>query len=234
MLQPERFFNNYFEDKNISSPRLYEFTMDTIAKLQAANANNQFTAFINALSVAANSLGDEVGVIKSALAVQKGKTIGLNEVIKNFKTYMSINHGVIAKAVGGINSAAYQAFYPQGVSEYSTASHTKLPALLIQVTNAANLYSNQIGIEISNELKAFSNQFHDTRNAQLLQKGTVGESRVERSVNRKILEIELLKTIHSIAFMFPGEVEKCTTLFNFNLLEAPKKAKKANPETPNP
>lgn len=234
MLQPERFFRNFFEDERYTSPRLYEFAIDVIAKLQAANVNNQFNTFINALSPAANALGDEVGVIKTALALQKGKTLGLNEVIKNFKTYMSLNHGVIARAVGGTNTAAYQAFYPQGITEYSTATQTKLPALLIQVSNAADLYASQIGDEIRNELKAFNSQFHDTRNAQLLQKGTVGESRVERSTNRKVLELELLKTIHSIALMFPADVEKCTSLFNFKLLEAQKKGKKIMPESGNP
>ena len=229
MLQPEKIFENFFEDKNITPLRLYDFAMDTIGKLQAANANGQFTTFISGLSTAANTLGTEVGETKSALAVQKGTTMNVNEVIKNFKTYMSENEGVIAKALGGFKSGAYQAFYPQGVSEYSKATKTQLPALLIQVSDAATLYATQLGTSLSNELKAFNSEYNNARNAQLLQKGTVVDNRTERSANRKILEIELLKTIHSIAVLYPANVEKCLSLFNFSLLESSKKIKKNIP-----
>jgi hypothetical protein len=84
----------------------------------------------------------------------------------------------------------------------------------------SNRYLQQakLGSTLTAELKAFDKDYQAVRNAQQLQKGAVGDNRVSRTANRLSLELVLLKTIHGIANMYPGETDKCLSFFNFSLL----------------
>jgi hypothetical protein len=118
---------------------LHNFAGDTIGRLTAANTANEYDDMIKDLLPAREAFGTEIGEVKSSLSVQKGSTLTVNGFIKGFKRSMSENEGIIAKAVGGFSSSAFLAFYPRGVSEYSTASKTKLPALFKQVSAAGKI-----------------------------------------------------------------------------------------------
>lgn len=231
MIAEKKLFENIFDEIAITSPRLYAFASDAIAKLTAANTSNQYTTIISLVLPKAEDLHLEIGDVKASVNVQLGKTITVNQVIDGFKAYMSDNEGVIARPLGGKETPAFLAFYPHGITEYHKANKTTLPALLFQVTKAVELYSSQIGATIAAELLAFDTQYTEARKAQQQQKGIVSDSRVERSANRTALELSLLIAIHTIASMYPGDVEKCTSFFNFNLLlPVSKAAKKVTPK----
>lgn len=61
-------------------------------------------------------------------------------------------------------------------------------------------------------------QRNAVREGQLKQKSALKTTRVERSLARKNLEMELLKTIHFIANIFPGDEKQAMSFFDFNLL----------------
>jgi hypothetical protein len=218
MIAGKRLFENHFDRAEIIAARLHNFAADAIGRITAANIANEYDSIIQELVPVHETFGIEIGEVKSALSVQKGSTLTVNGFIKNFKLYMSENEGVVAKAVGGFNSAAFLAFYPRGVNEYSKASKIKLPALFKQVAAAAELHQVLLGSTISAELKAFDINYQKVRHAQQLQKGTVGDNRVSRTANRQNLELALLRTIYNIAGMYPGETDKCLSFFDFSLL----------------
>jgi hypothetical protein len=164
--------------------------------------------------------------------VQKSNTFTVDEVIKNFRVYMSDNEGVIAKAVGGKRKAAFIEFYPRGVTEYANATKTKMPALLKQVFDAAEKYKTNLGAAQTKELKDFTKQYDAARVDQQNQKGSVTDNRTERTSNRTALEIELLKAIYSVGLRYPGDVAKCGSFFNFSLLYAPGRGKAKADKTP--
>lgn len=225
MITKEKFFENPFSSDEIIPTRLYTFSTDSIGKFTAANEGNIYDTIIQNLTQASTALGTEIGEVKSTLGVQKGSTFTVDEVIKNFKVYMSDNEGVIAKAVGGKRKAAFIEFYPRGVSEYSNATKTKMTALLKQVFDAAEKYKTNLGAAQTKELKDFTKQYNDARGEQQTQKGSVTGNRTERKTNRELLEIELLKAIYSVGLMYIGDVDKCGSFFNFSLLYAPSRHK---------
>lgn len=218
MVAGNKLFENFFSDGLMTSPRLYAFANDTIGRLTAANSTKQFDVILGLILPTAKALGLEIGDVKSSVNVRLGKTFVVNDVIARFKTYMSDNEGVIAKAIGGKQSAAFLVFYPHGITEYSKANKTTLPSLLIQVTKAANLYTAKLGAALTNELLAFDDEYEAAHNAQQEQKGKVVYNRIERTANRTALEMALLVAIHTIGAMYPGNVEKGTSFFDFNLL----------------
>ncbi|MGB4776285.1 MAG: hypothetical protein WBP45_14005 [Daejeonella sp.] len=226
MITAERIFENYFDDEEVTPPRLYNFTGDVLGRLKAANTTNEYDDLVQEITSVRDAFGLEIGQVKSSLSVQKGSTLTVDEFMKGFKTYMSDNEGVIAKAVGGFKGPAFLAFYPQGVNEYTKASKTNMPALLKQVYDAAEMHKAALGTALTTELKAFESDYKLVREAQQQQKGAVGDNRVGRTANRKALELVLLKAIHYIAYLYPGETEKCLSFFDFSLLlPAGRKAK---------
>ncbi len=219
-------FKNYFESEEITDARLVNYANDTNGRLAAANENNQYDAIMQGITTASNALDDNLGDVKGALAQQKGKTFTVDGVIKNFKTYMSENEGVIAKALGGKKTPAFIEFYPLGVSQYSTVTKSKLPALLGQLTMAIDNNKTKLGKDLVTELQQFEVQYETTRKAQTTQKGKVSDSRTDRSQERKNLEIKLLVAMYTIGLQYAGDEEKCNSFFNYSLLEAPSRKTK--------
>lgn len=232
MITKEKFFENPFDTLDITPNRLYNFSTDVIGKFTAANTGKIYDTIIQNLTQASTALGSEIGEVKSTLGVQKGSTFTVDEVIKNFKVYMSDNEGVIAKAIGGKRKAAFIEFYPGGLSEYANATKTKMPALLKQVFDAAEKYKTNSGTAQTKELKDFTKQYNDARGDQQNQKGSVTDNRTERTSNRTTLEIELLKAIYSVGLMYVGDTAKCGSFFNFSLLYAPGRGKVKVSTTP--
>lgn len=232
MITKEKFFENPFNSEEIIPSRLYNFSTDVIGKFTAANTGNIYNAIIQNLTQTSDAFGNEIGEVKSTLGVQKSSTFTVDEVIKNFRVYMSDNEGVIAKAVGGKRKAAFIEFYPRGVTEYANATKTKMPVLLKQVFDAAEKYKTNLGAAQTKELKDFTKQYDDARGDQQKQKGSVADNRTERTNNRTALEIELMKAIYSVGLMYPGDVAKCGSFFNFSLLYAVSRSKAKVATTP--
>ncbi len=233
MVQVETMFKNPFSSDEITPNRLHVFADDVVGKLDADNANGEFNGIINNINTASQNLKDELGDVETTVAVQKGKTLTVNDVIKEFKTYMSDNEGVIAKAVGGKKKPAFLEFYPQGVSQYSNITKTKIDSVLDQVFNAADNNKVAIGKDLEKELKAFKADYTAARKLQVNQKGTVKDNRVDKTNNRKALEIALLQATYTVGNSFTGDVAKCSSFFNFSLLYAVSGGKKAKVVTPN-
>ena len=160
----------------------------------------------------------ELGQVDTTLNVQVGKTATVDSFIKDFKTYIKANYMRIAVALGDDKTPAFREFYPDGKSEYNKITKTKIPTVMERLRVAALAHSAALGATISGELQAFQTQWTTLRESQLQQKSAVKTNRSDRTTARKEVEINLLKTIHFIANKFPGDVLKCKTFFDFNLL----------------
>ncbi|MBK5285011.1 MAG: hypothetical protein JJE25_06380, partial [Bacteroidia bacterium] len=58
----------------------------------------------------------------------------------------------------------------------------------------------------------------DVRDEQEQQFASVDDNRTERTQARVALELGMLTSVHSIAALFPGDVDECDNFFDFNLL----------------
>ncbi len=226
MQAPEKLFENIFNDVRITSPRLANFTSDCINRLTAANATNEYDLFIAQLTPLLDTFSNELGELATTQAQQKGKTLTVNEQVKAFKNTMSNKEGVIADAVGGRKTAGYLEFYPKGVTEYSNATKTQMPVLVKRVRMATTANADKLSPTLTALLQGFEASWLSQRGEQQKIKGTISDNRTDRSDARTALELALLKLIHSLATKFPGDVEQCMALFNFNLLEGVTRSKK--------
>ena len=216
--KPEMLFGNIFDDRKITPNYLARFADDAKAKLTDNNDTNEYDAVLTPLTAAIIPLRRELGEVDTTLNIQVGKTITVDAFIKVFKVYMGEKYIPIAAALGGDKTPAFLEFYPKGKSEYTNITKTKMPTIMERLKVAATIHQGAIGATISGELQAFQAQWETVREKQLQEKAAVKTNRTDRSVARRDVEIALLKTIHFIADKFPGDVARCKTFFDFNLL----------------
>jgi hypothetical protein len=218
MLQPEKLFGNIFTNKNITPLRLSNFTNDTVTRLTNSNADGKFTDLIAALTAKNNLFSSGLSNIDTTVGVKKGKTQTVNEVQQSFGEYLSEYESEIAHSVGGFKSAAYLAFYPHGVSEYSAASKTQMPLLVKRINTLATANAAQLGEPRTTDMQAFLGEWEAALTDQGSSNSSLSDDRSSRETLRHDLEISLMNAIHFIGLTYPDNVLKCMSLFNFNLL----------------
>ena len=232
ILNPEKTFGNPFDEIKIIPNNLSRFADDTIAKLKQNNNKGAYTAIIDALELKMKPFRLELSEVDTTLNIQVGKTSTVDEFITVFKNYMKTNYVFIGAALGGEKTPAFGEFYPNGKSEYSQLTKTKAPTIMARLKTVGEKYKAQLGTSISTQLQEFQEKYKTLREDQLDGKAAVKTNRSDRSVARKAVEIELIKTIHHIGEKFPGDVAQCMVFFDFNLLYA-KSRRKKTAETPN-
>jgi len=215
---PNMLFGNIFDDERITPNYLARFTDDVIAKLIQNNTANEYDNVLTKLKDQITLLHSELGQVDTTLNTQVGKTATVDSFIKDFIQYMKDKYVNIAAALGGEKTAAFKEFYPNGKTEYRKITKTKLPTIMTRLKTVAATYQTQLGDPISTQLQEFQSQWTTLRDSQLQQKSAVKTNRSDRTIARRNLETELLKTIHFIGNKFPGDVAKCKVFFDFNLL----------------
>ena len=183
------------------------------------NNGGAYTNLISILTPPYNAMQELISSVDVALGIQKGKTLTLNEFMTLFKKKLSVQEGVIANAVGGFATPAYMEFYPNGVSEYTSASKTNLPVLISRINAAATAHVAELGAALTATLQAFETEWQLNRSQQVQQKGNVDNNRTARSQARVDLETALVTVVHTIGSMFPGDAEQCMMFFDFTLLK---------------
>ena len=183
------------------------------------NNGGAYTNLISILTPPYNAMQELISSVDVALGIQKGKTLTLNEFMTLFKKKLSVQEGVIANAVGGFATPAYMEFYPNGVSEYTSASKTNLPVLISRINAAATAHVAELGAALTATLQAFETEWQLKRSQQVQQKGNVDNNRTARSQARVDLETALVTVVHTIGSMFPGDAEQCIMFFDFTLLK---------------
>jgi hypothetical protein len=218
MISEEKLFGNFFDDRLIINGRFYNFSLDTLNRLTAANGGGDYTTLIGLISPLIITFGSEIGDVDAALNVQLGKTMTADQVMVAFGLTMKEKEGVIANALGGFGSAAYLEFYPHGFGEYTRALKTDMPVLTLRVKTAATAHSGALGVSLTTLLSGFVAQWNTARDEQEQQFATVDDNRTERTQAREALELAMLTVVHTIAALFPGDVDACNDFFAFSLL----------------
>lgn len=214
----QHLFSNFFNNKEITTTRLYNFAKDALSRFQAQNESNLYDEIIGYLEEPINILHVKISAVDVALGLQFGKTLTVDQLVRLFKKTMSEKEGVIADAVGGFDSPKYKEFYPHGLVEYSHASKSDMPVLTERVYIVTANNSSLLSPALVTKLQAFRSSWELNRTGQQQQKGEVSEERDERDTIRVDVEIALLKSMHALGFMNPGNSNHCYAFFDFNLL----------------
>jgi hypothetical protein len=213
MIDLKKLFKNHFNTNKISDDKLRKFAEVHLQRLSANNGTAQFTTMITATTAAYNAYFGSITNEDTKFAIQQGLTIAMNNVVENFKKFVSQKEGIVR---GNFNKETpeYQEFFPLGLTEYSNATLANIETLISRFVGAAERHNAVLGAALQSDAENYLTDFQNARTAQLNKIGEVQAQKSETSTTRDGIENELMKNVHLIASMFIGNVDRCMDFFD--------------------
>lgn len=215
-------FKNHFSGRLISDNKIRKFAEIHLQGLSANNSNGEFNQIITDTQNAYTQYFGSLNEKDKNFAVQQGLTISVKKAIGEFKEFISSSEGLI-RAQYGKKSAEYQEFFPSGLKEYWHLNLAKAESLMQRFYKAADRHSAVFGNSLKNLAQTLLNEFKDARTNQLKKKGEVSDKKSLARERRKNLELQLIKNLHYIGYLHPGDVDICNNFFDQSFLRRKKK-----------
>lgn len=225
MMDLNRLFKNYFDSLLISDDSIRKFTEIHLQRLKADNAGGQFNPIVADTENAYNQYFGSITSEDMKFSEQQGMTISVTNTLKKFRLFVQKNEGLIRSQFGK-TSAEYQEFIPFGMKEYWHLNLSNVQSAMERFYKAADRHSATIGSDLKNTAETILNEFKEARKKQLIKKGEVSEKKTSTHERRKTLELQLIKNLHYIGYLFPADVDKCNNYYDQSFLRRKKKKQK--------
>lgn len=213
MINLETLFKNHFNTERISDDKMKKFTEVHLQRLIANNTGGEFSTLVTNTTTAYTTYYGSITDEDTKFAIQQGLTVNVNNAVDAFKKAVSQKEGII-RGNFGKDSAEYQEFFPLGITEYSQANLANIEMLMDRFVNAANAHVGVLGIPFLTEFQNYKTNYTSARDSQLLKIAEVADSKTDSHVKRDVIEIQLMKNLHTVAAMFVGDVDKCMDFFD--------------------
>ena len=225
MLDFNILFKNHFATRLISDFNIRKFAEIHLQRLSSNNSGGEFNQIIEDTQNVFDSYFGSINDEDQNFAVQQGLTISVTKVLKEFKQFISSSEGLV-RAQFGKKSAEYQEFFPNKMKEYWHLNLTNAEKIMERFYKAAARHSNVFGDSIKNLAQTLLEEFKEARSNQLKKKGEVAEKKTTTRQKRKNLELQLIKNLHYIGYLYPGNVNKCNSFFDQSFLRRKRIIKK--------
>ena len=223
MLNIRSIFKNHFNTAKISDDNLRKFANDHVARITANNGNGAYTQMLQITTQLAADYDKAIKEEDSIFATQQGNTVKTDQIIDTFKKTISQREGTI-RGEFGVNSAEYQEFFPQGLTEYSTATKGNIETLLQRLLDKLQKYVNVFGNNLYTIFETIQTNYQAARNEQLITMGNVDMLKSKVASTRDALEAQLMKNILLLAVEFMGNPERADDFFDQSIIR-PKQSK---------
>lgn len=214
----ERLTNDLFKSKEFSRNELDLFTVDLISRLKAMPSAVVSAANIALLETNYQNFKDGLGKLATEGAMQKGGTITRQDAYDDVIDFIRRHEGLV-KSKFGKQSAAYLAFYPQGLTEYGEAKVEGLTNLLVRYVAAATKYKAELGADFETEIQNIQSQYINARSGQVDDMANTKSTQSQIRESRKTLTVFLTKLVLLVAAELVEKPEQFNSYFNFGLLE---------------
>lgn len=225
MIDLNKLFANLFERSAISDNNIRKFAAIHLQRLTSNNSGGEFTQIIADTQIAYNQYFGSMNEEDQNFAAQQGLTISVSKVLKEFKLFVSSSEGLV-RAQFGKKSTEYQEFFPYKMKEYWHLNFTNAEKVMKRFYNAANKHSNVFGDSIKNLALTLLTEFKEARTNQLKKKGEVADKKSSTRERRKNLELQLIRNLHYVGYLYPGNVNRCNDFFDQSFLRRKKATKK--------
>ena len=223
MLNLNTLYKNHFGSRKISDDKLRKFAEINLERLKANNGGGELDQLIADTTAALQMYEAAITDEDVKYAKQQGLTIKVKNILKDFKELISRGEGII-RGQFGKKVAEYQEFFPYQKDEYWQCSLKNADLLMDRFLKAAEKYAPQIGDDLKNKLQAMLTDFKSAREEQLLKKAEVTDGKTTTSKRRKELEIQLMKNLYYIGYLYPGNIDKCNNFFDQSFLRKKRKS----------
>ncbi|MBI9038513.1 MAG: hypothetical protein JEY97_10300 [Bacteroidales bacterium] len=218
MINIETFFRNHFNTKEISDDRMDLFTQDHIARLKANNPENIYDVVITKTEGAHNGYFSAKTTESVSAAQKEAATVNVEKYAKEFIDMVSMKEGII-RGTWGKDSAAYQEFYPHGITEYIKATRANMNGLMERFLQGATKYAGELPANFIDLFNTIITNYQASRDLQLGKMGDVSGDKLATAQSRDILEKQLMSNVLVIANNNIGKPEVMKVYFTQHYIE---------------
>ncbi len=232
MMNLQTYFENNFDDKQISNDELKTFTEDHLRRLAENNTGGALDEMLLDTTTRYTDFFGDITDTDTAAAVRQGLTISVNNTMDAFFARVSRREGRI-RDLWGKESAEHQEFFPHGVDEYGSADLSEAERLMNQFVAAADAHkgSTELGQAFYDEFFALRQAFRTARAAQLGKKGAVSSGQSDTKTSKTALEKQLMKNLLLLAAQNVGDISKAAVYFDQSIIRP---AQSHQTDTPTP
>lgn len=213
----KRYFDNNFDDREISDDELKTFAEDHLRRLANNNQNDQFGPLLTATTTAYTDFFGDISDEATHTAVREGLTLRVNETFQAFMALVRRREGAVRSQYGK-DSAEYEEFFPQGLTEYTVADMGNAERLMNRFVDTADAHKTELGQAFHDEFVALRDAFTTARQAQLGKKSAVSGAKSDAKAARKVLTKQLMVNLLTIAAKNVGEPDKAAVYFDQSII----------------
>ncbi len=225
----ESLTSNQFLTMQISEDNFDKLVKSHIERTSVIAANSSpLTAMFwdnrTAVSALYTQYSESRGKKALNLSQKEGKTINVNQIVKNIKVFVSLKEGIIKnKFFKG--TAEYEEFYPLGVKEYAKASKKNIGNLFKRFIDSLNVHKMDLDSGILSEALPLYDSLMQAMSAQMNQVGNVKDITSSTKELRRQLAVQLYKNMLLLLLMNADNPQKVKDYFDESFIKhASKKA----------
>ncbi len=158
------------------------------------------------------------------LAIQKGRTVSMNNVFATFQHTVSQREGLV-RTTYGKGSPDYIEFFPRGLSEFSDATLLNVEILMTRMINASTSHSADLGLALQTEFTGIYKSFETARGTQLGQKGTVSGDSDAIVGTQATVALQLTQNLLTIALANIGNKGAASMFFDESIIKVHEETK---------
>lgn len=201
-----------------SDARLNAFAFDHIQRLTQANTKGALTARLAEVQSAYTACFGTMASEAGATAQREGLTKTANEALVALKDALTDGEAAVHVAFGK-DSATYEEFFPQGLTEYRRATLTTASALFTRFVDTAKAHQSTLGAAFVTKYEGLLTAFLTAHTAQRQRKGTVSELKAASRAQRDVLEKILWKNALLLAAEHVGDGKALGVYFDIACLK---------------
>ena len=220
MLDLRNYFKNHFNSVQVSDDNLRKFAEDHLQRLTSNNTGAQYTGLLSDTQTLYDDFNTLIKKEDQVFSQQQGKTITTDNVMSDFVQMVSRKEGAVRSEFGK-DSAEYQEFFPNGLSEYHQVSKANAEMLMERMRNAGQSYVAQLGANFVTIFDTFLTQYISARQLQLQTIAKVGALKSDGEVAREALTIQLMRNLLIISANFIGFTDRLDDYFDQSIIKRP-------------
>ncbi len=157
---------------------------------------------------------------KKALNISQrsGKTISVNQLVKNIKNFISLKEGII-KNKYRVGTPEYEEIYPIGKSEYNKATKKNIIKLFKRFIDSLSVHKADFDAALLAEAQALYDNLMQAMSAQSGKKGEVKDTTSGTKELRRQLAVQLYKNMLVLLLINAENPEKVKDYFDESFIK---------------
>jgi hypothetical protein len=212
----ERFFTNFFRNKNITNDRLNSYSIDSLSKLNSNNPGGIWNAIIALTTPLLLAFQTKIETKTEKIGGRISKTVTVDDYQDEFVDLIQSAEGVV-KGTYPKGSSVYREFFINKLSYYTQPTRDKI---IEHVDHFITVFTahDELGTTNLDALTAFKAKWTPARSGQVTDKGAVKTVTEEVSAERTALETQLFSNVLTVANKYIDQPEMIVVYFDPSLL----------------